>query len=466
MKKIFPSILDAIGNTPMVELKKGVDSTKMARIFMKVEYLQPSGSLKDRMALAIVQAAEADGSLKEGGVIVEATAGNTGLALAMVAAVKGYKSIFVMPDKFSVEKINMIKAFGSEVVTVPTNVPDDHPDSWKEVAKRIVEETPNSILANQFYNRVNVEAHYKSTGPEIWDQTDGKIDCFISGAGSGGTISGVGRYLKEEAKKVGREVKIVLMDPDGSSYFDSYYKNPSGDKKAWKLEGIGNDFIPGCLDFDVVDEVRKVTDKKAFFYARRLAREQGLFVGDTSGAGVSLALDIARELGPDKIVICMLCDSGNRYVSKIYNDEWMKSNGFGTLGVRLTDATLGEVIDFKGSEVCFANRDDKISTVVKVMSEKGISQLPVKDDKGTYRMIHESDLLEALLTGEKSSEDLAFGVSKSVQGILKRSDDVSLSEPLLDANNVALVLNDQNQISGIVTRIDLVRFLSERKRES
>lgn len=461
---VMRSILEAIGNTPLIELKVGVDPSKMAKVLMKAEYLQPSGSLKDRMARAIIEAAEADGSLRPGGVIVEATAGNTGIALSMVAAIKGYRSIFVMPDKFSSEKINMLKAYGSKVVITPTQVPDDHPDSWKEVAKRIVRETPNSILANQFYNRVNVEAHYRTTGPEIWKQTNGQVDCFISGAGSGGTISGVGKYLKEQARAFGKEIKIVLMDPEGSSYADIFYKREPSKKKAWKLEGIGNDFIPGCLDLDLIDDVRTVTDKKAFFYARRLAREQGLFVGDTSGAGVSLALDIARELGPGKTVVCVLCDSGNRYVSKIYNDDWMKANGFGTLGVELCNVTLKEVLLFKGGSVHFAEATSTLGNVVEMMSTHGISQVPFLEQKnGAHQMVHESDILHALLSGEKTSGDIAAEIAKPMTAILREEDDISLAESYLDDNRVVFVVDAHDNIVGVLSRIDLVRYFSKNK---
>lgn len=459
--KVCSNILESVGNTPMIELTVGMDTSRMARVLMKAEYLQPSGSLKDRMALAIIEDAEKKGLLKKGGTIVEATAGNTGIALAMIASIKGYKTIFTMPDKFSVEKINMLKAFGSKVVITPTQVADDHPDSWKEVAKRITSETPNAVLANQFYNLVNVDAHYRSTGPEIWQQTGGAVDCFIAGAGSGGTISGVGKYLKEKAKEAGKEVKIVLMDPEGSSYADIYFKRPVKVKKGWKMEGIGNDFIPGCLDLSVVDDVRTITDKKAFFYARRLAREQGLFVGDTSGGGVALALELAREMGPGKTIVCVLCDSGNRYVSKIYNDDWMKANGFGTLGVELKDISVADVLNYKKGTVHFAKHTDSISNVINQMSLNGISQLPFEVVGGRYLMIHESDLLQVLLSGEKIVSDLAIDIAKPISGILNLNDDISLAESYLDNERVVVVLDQSGNIAGILSRIDLVRFLSK-----
>ncbi len=455
------NVLASIGNTPVFEYGKDQKNSKSAKILMKAEYLNPSGSLKDRMALKMIEELEASGQLKPGGTVVEATAGNTGLAIAMICAIKGYKSVFTMPDKFSTEKINMLKAYGSQVITVPTNIPDDHPDSWKEVAKRVVAETPNSALINQFYNLNNVKAHYESTGPEIWEQTNGEIDVFIAGAGSGGSISGIGKYLKEQAKKAGKEVKIILMDPLGSSYGEIYYKKNKSEKKAWKMEGIGNDFLPGCLDLSVVDEVRTVTDKQAFFYARQLARQYGLYVGETSGAGLAVALDVAKEIGPDKNVMFLLCDSGNRYLSKLYNDDWMKNNGFGTLGLELRDVSIGDVIKFKGSEVVFATPQNTIGQLTDILLEKGISQVPVKlENTDGYRIIHESDLLEALLFGEKTKDSLAIDVSKPVLGLATLDQDVATIESNLEANNVVLAVNDKGEIAGIVSRIDVIRYLS------
>lgn len=464
MVKVYSDILEVIGNTPLIELSKWVDKSKMARVLLKAEHLQPSGSLKDRMAKKIIEDAEKKGILKPGGTVIEATAGNTGLGLALVCAVKGYKSIFVMPDKFSTEKINMLKAYGSEIITTPTAVPDDHPDSWRQVAKRLADETPNSLYTNQFFNEVNVQAHYETTGPELWEQTEGKIDAFIAGAGSGGTISGAGRYLKEQAKRVGKDIKIILMDPIGSIFFDEFYKTGKAEKKPWKLEGIGNDFIPGALDFSVIDEVRKVNDKTAFFYARKLARELGLLVGDTSGAGVSLALDLARDLGPGKTVVCVLCDSGNRYVSKIYNDEWMKLNGFGTLGMELNVGTVGDVLSFKGADVLFADIESKISDLVKIMSEKGISQMPIKGQSiSELKMIHEQDIMDALLSGSKKPSDSIAELAKPLDGIVNPDDDIAIVETYLEANNVAVVVDRNRNVSGIISRIDIVRYLSELK---
>ncbi len=460
MNKPVSSILEVVGNTPMIELHKVVDES-MARVLVKCEFLQPSGSVKDRMAQHIIEQAEARGEIKPGGTLVEATAGNTGLAVAMVAAVKGYRAIFVMPDKFSVEKINMLKAFGSEVVVTPTAVPEDHPESWREVAKRIVRETPNSLLIDQFFNLDNIEAHYQTTGPELWEQTDGEIDAFVSGAGSGGTISGVGRYLKEKAKEAGKEVRNVLFDPPGSILYNSYYKKPVTDKTGWKMEGVGNGFVPGCLDFSVIDEVKQVNDRQAFYMTRRLAREEGLFVGDTSGAGIFAAIEVARALGPGKTVVAVCGDSGNRYLSKVYNDEWLRDNGFALHGFGLWKGRVADVLSHKGGDVIFAEADEDISTVAGRMGDHGISQMPIAGTGGrSHMMIHESDLLQALLLGTLKPNDPVLEAANELKGKVTPHDHIAMLEPLLDDASVAVVTDDANTITGIISKIDVVKYIA------
>lgn len=317
------TILDCIGNTPLVKLN-WLSSPSHATVLAKCEFMNPSGSIKDRMALYIIHEAEKTGQLKPGGVIVENTSGNTGLSLAMIAAVKGYRCIFTMPDKMSLEKINILKSFGAEVIVTPTDVPGDSPDHYVNRAKAIAKDTPNAFYVNQYHNPNNILAHYHSTGPEIWRQTEGNIDAFVAGAGTGGTLSGVGRYLKEQNKNI----RIVGVDPIGSVHFDYFYTQSLVEPHVYLVEGIGEDILCGAMDFSIVDKMIQTDDEQAFSTARRLIREEGLFCGGSSGAIVSAALAVAKELGPEKTVVTVLTDSGSRYISKFLNDDWMQQHGF------------------------------------------------------------------------------------------------------------------------------------------
>jgi cystathionine beta-synthase len=320
----FESVLETIGWTPLIRLN-AVTRGIRTPVYGKAEYFNPGGSVKDRIAMPIIEKAEREGRLRPGGTIVEGTSGNTGTALAIAAALRGYKCVFTMPDKMSQEKVRLLKAFGAEVIITPTAVPPDHPDSYVMMAKRIAKETPNAILADQFYNDANPQAHYDITGPELWDQTEGRITHFVAAAGTGGTITGVGRYLKEKNPKI----RIVAGDPVGS-ILASYWKSDGKEVREgvpYKIEGIGQDKIPGTLDMKVIDEFETVSDKESFAMARRLTREEGLFVGGSSGLITHVALRIAREIDdPNAFIVTMLCDTGERYLSKLYNDEWMREN--------------------------------------------------------------------------------------------------------------------------------------------
>ncbi len=321
--KYYENILGIVGNTPLVKLNK-ITKDVNATILAKLEFMNPGGSVKDRMAVYMVEKAVKNGLLKPGGTIVEATSGNTGIGLAMYAAVKGFKAIFTIPDKMSQEKINLLKAFGAEVIVCPTAVPPDSPESYYEVAKKIHRETPNSYFVNQYHNEDNVEAHYMTTGPEIWEQTGGKIDYFVAGAGTGGTISGAGKFLKEKNP----DIKIIAVDPVGSVYHDWFKYKRLIEPKVYMVEGIGEDMLCETMHFEVIDDIIQVNDEEAFFMTRRLAREEGILAGGSSGAAVYAALKISKDLPKDKVVVVILPDTGRNYISKIFNDEWMREKGF------------------------------------------------------------------------------------------------------------------------------------------
>src|SRR5258707_526547 len=327
--QIHSTILDTMGNTPLVRLHKVVRGTA-AQIVAKVEFFNPGGSVKDRIGIAMIEAAEREGKLNPGGTIVEATSGNTGVGLAIAAAIKGYKCVFVLPDKQSIEKIHQLRAFGARVIVTPTNVEPEDPRSYYSVAKQVARETPNAILANQYHNPANPDTHYRTTGPEIWQQTAGQVDAFVCGVGTGGTITGVGRYLKEQYPGV----KIVGVDPIGSILYDYFKTGQMVEAHSYKIEGIGEDFVPSIYDFNVIDDMVQVTDKESFLMARRLVREEGLFCGGSSGSAIVGALKYALEnnLGPDKCVVVFLSDSGYRNLGQGFVYEWMCENRFSHSG--------------------------------------------------------------------------------------------------------------------------------------
>jgi len=323
IKKIKNDVLGAIGNTPLVRLNKISKNTE-SDVYVKLEFMNPGGSIKDRMALYMIEDAEKKGILKPGGTIVENTSGNTGVGLAIVAAVKGYKTIFTMPDKMSQEKVNLLRAFGAEVVVTPTDVPHDDPRSYYQTARRIAQETPNSLYMDQYNNNMNPESHYETTGPEIWEQTNGEIDYFVAGIGTGGTLSGTARFLKEKNS----EIKIIAVDPEGSVFYDYFKSKKKVNPRTYKVEGIGEDYLVKAMDFSIVDDMIQTNDKDSFIMARRLAREEGIFAGGSSGAAVWASMKIAEKEKDRKKIVAVLPDSGSRYLSKMHNDEWMKSNGF------------------------------------------------------------------------------------------------------------------------------------------
>jgi cystathionine beta-synthase len=456
--KIHNSIIETIGNTPLIRLNSVSRGIK-ADLLAKVEFFNPGGSVKDRIALGIIEEAETSGRLKPGGTIVESTSGNTGVGLAIVAALKGYKTIFVMPDKMSQEKIQLLRAYGAKVVITPTAVEPEDPRSYYSVAHKLVKDTPNAILANQYHNPENPKSHYIVTGPEIWEQTEGKIDVFVAGMGTGGTISGVGRYLKEQNPAI----QIVGVDPIGSILYDLHQGKTKTMAESYKIEGIGEDFLPSTMDLAIIDEVIQVTDKESFLLTRRLVREEGIFCGGSCGSAVAGALQYIRkhELGPDKTVVVILPDSGSRYLSKVFDDDWMRENRFLQSSIEETRAI--HILQSKNiQEVFTAAPTDRMRDVIALMKQKDISQLPVADNGQVVGMVTEVELLNHMIfsTHTHTPEETIGEVIQTNFTTIDLDTPMETLMSVFATARVAVVL-EGGQLAGIITKIDLLDFLAE-----
>src|SRR5579872_2534633 len=413
----FPTILELVGATPIVRLDK-LSPSGGAQILAKLEYLNPGGSVKDRIGLPMIEAAEREGKLRPGGTIVEPTSGNTGVGLAIAAAIKGYRCIFVMPDKMSAEKIALLKAYGAEVVITPTAVPPESPESYYRVADRLARETPGGFQPNQYYNDANPQSHYLTTGPEIWRQTDGTITHFVCGVGTGGTVSGTGRYLKEQNP----EIVVVGADPEGSLL-------SGGEVKPYKIEGIGEDFWPGTFDKTIIDRWIRVNDRDSFRAARRVTREEGILVGGSGGSAMVAALEVAKDLDESALIVVLLPDSGRNYLSKLYSDQWMQDNGFLE---RLPAARVADLLRMRHGdipEMVAVSAASRVGEAIDMLQEFGISQMPV-----------------ARLNGSENGQAAGRGLARHVDDIVGSIQEKSLlaqvfRDPAMVENQVGEVMD-------------------------
>ena len=466
------SVLDLIGDTPLVRLSRtldlaeGGDTTPEAGplVLAKVEYLNPGGSVKDRIATRMIEAAEASGALQPGGTIVEPTSGNTGVGLAMVAQQKGYKCVFVCPDKVSVDKRNVLKAYGAEVVVCPTAVAPEHPDSYYNVSDRLAS-APGAWKPDQYSNPHNPRSHYETTGPEIWAQTEGRITHFVCGMGTGGTISGVGRYLKEQAALVGRDVQVIGADPAGSVY-------SGGTGRPYLVEGVGEDFWPDTYDRGVADRVIAVSDADSFAFTRRLAREEALLVGGSCGMAAWAARQVAQELagtpeGESAVVVVLLPDSGRGYLTKIFNDEWLAQYGFAT-GAGGDSRTVGEVLRGKSGQLpdlVHTHPGETIAEAVHILQEYGVSQMPVVRAEPPIvaaevaGSVSERTLLDALFTGTAKMTDQVEDHMSAPLPTVGSSESAADAVSLLEKADAVLVHEDGKPI-GVLTRQDLLTFVA------
>ena len=448
----YDTVLDTIGWTPLIRLGR-VGAGVRTPVFGKAEYANPGGSVKDRIGLAIIEDAERRGELKPGGTVVEGTSGNTGVGLAVAAALKGYRCIFTMPDKMSQEKVRLLKAYGAEVVITPTAVPPDHPDNYVMKAKQIVKDTPGAVLANQFYNPVNPDAHYRTTGPEIWEQTSGRVTHFIAGAGTGGTVSGAGKFLKEKNPKI----RVIAGDPVGSLYTGWARNRTMGEGAPYKVEGIGGDKIPTTILLEYIDEFRQLGDRESMAMARRLAREEGMLVGGSAGLNVALALQVAREVDdPEACVVTILCDTGERYLSKLFNDEWMQENQL----LEVPRTTVADLLARRqGNHPALVSLapSAQVRQALGLMSTWGVSQIPVLEDGRSIGTITEGTVMTRALAQPALLDRPVREVMEASLPVVDAAFASDRLAPMLTRDLPAALVEKDGVLIGIVSRYDVLR---------
>ncbi|HVH65041.1 MAG TPA: cystathionine beta-synthase [Candidatus Acidoferrum sp.] len=451
--QVLANILEAVGRTPLVRLHR-ITTGLRPTILAKVETLNPGGSVKDRIGLRMIEDAEQRGLLKPGGTIVEPTSGNTGHALAIAAALKGYRMIFVMADKQSPEKIALLRAYGAEVVVCPTAVPRDSPESYYSVAERLSQEIPGAFQPNQYFNMANPQAHYETTGPEIWEQTDGKVDVVVGGLGTGGTMTGIGRYLKQKKPSL----MMVGADPDGSLY--------SGDTaKPYKVEGIGEDFIPGTIDLSLMDRIIRVSDRDSFLMARRITREEGILVGGSAGTAMTAAMEVARDFDEKTLIVVILPDTGRNNLSKIYNDEWMRQNGFLERFPRQRVEDLVRAPNREIPELITVSSKEKVGRAIDLLQEYGISQMPVTEDgaaphKKLVGSIQERTLLDRVYRDPGLIETTVGAAMDGPFPTIAAGAHIDEAFNALLGGASALVVMESERPVGIITRLDLLEFMA------
>ncbi len=447
------NILEAMGHTPLVRLNR-VAKDAPAEVYVKAEYLNPGGSVKDRIAARMMDDAERKGQIRPGGTIVEATSGNTGMSLALVAAVRGYKIVFTITDKQSREKIEQLKAFGAEVIVCPTAVEPEDPRSYYSVAKKLAREIPGAFYANQYENPENPEAHYATTGPEIWEDTEGKITHFVCGLGTGGTASGAGRYLKEQKP----ELKVIGVDPVGSLYHEYWKTGNIGKARTYVVEGIGEDIFPGTMDFRILDDVVQVNDEQCFVWARRLAKREGIFTGGSGGGCVAAAVRVAKDAKKGDVVVAVAPDCGSRYLSKIYNESWMREHGYTDSESTLTAADVIRVKrqNGKGRELVVVGPKQTVFHALKTMQQQDISQLPVFEEEQTVGTVFEDQILNLALQGKDLRKLVVREVMGPAMPVVPSNAPVERVTGILTRESPAVFVEMENGKLEVLTKFDLM----------